>query len=56
MVLSEFVLNDGIVYHIYSIYSRGVDAVRGVYQRPDGAPKWRNETGHWRRQDEYDKR
>ena len=41
----------------YSSYSRGVDAVWGVYQWLDRAPKGRNETGYWwRRHDEYDKR
>jgi predicted dithiol-disulfide oxidoreductase (DUF899 family) len=55
--LSAFALEDGIVYHAYSTYSRGVDALWGMYQWLDRAPKGRNETGvWWRRHDEYDKR
>jgi predicted dithiol-disulfide oxidoreductase (DUF899 family) len=53
--MSVFVLEDGVVYHTYSAYSRGVDALWGMYQWPDRAPKGRNETGIWfRRRDEYD--
>jgi predicted dithiol-disulfide oxidoreductase (DUF899 family) len=55
--MSAFVLEDGIVYHTYSTYSRGVDSLWGVYQWLDRAPKGRNETGvWWRRHDEYDKK
>src|SRR5882724_7946852 len=55
--LSAFVLEDGVVYHTYSAYSRGVDGLWGMYQWLDRAPKGRNETGvWWRRHDEYDKR
>ena len=54
--MSAFVLEDGIVYHTYSTYSRGVDGLWGMYQWLDRAPKGRNETGiWWRRHDEYDK-
>jgi predicted dithiol-disulfide oxidoreductase (DUF899 family) len=54
--LSAFVLEDGIVYHTYSTYSRGVDAIWGMYPWLDRAPKGRNETGvWWRRHDEYNK-
>jgi predicted dithiol-disulfide oxidoreductase (DUF899 family) len=54
--LSAFVLEDGIVYHTYSTYARGVDGLWGMYQWLDRAPKGRNETGvWWRRHDEYDK-
>lgn len=54
--VSAFALEDGIVYHTYSAYSRGVDAVWGMYPWLDRAPKGRNETGYWlRRHDEYDK-
>jgi predicted dithiol-disulfide oxidoreductase (DUF899 family) len=53
--MSAFVLEDGVVYHTYSTYSRGVDALWGMYQWLDRAPKGRNETGvWWRRHDEYD--
>jgi predicted dithiol-disulfide oxidoreductase (DUF899 family) len=52
--MSAFVLEDGVVYHTYSTYSRGVDALWGMYQWLDRAPKGRNETGiWWRRHDEY---
>ncbi|HEV8248685.1 MAG TPA: DUF899 domain-containing protein [Gaiellaceae bacterium] len=52
--MSAFALEDGVVYHTYSAYSRGVDALWGMYQWLDRAPKGRNETGPWfRRRDEY---
>jgi predicted dithiol-disulfide oxidoreductase (DUF899 family) len=55
--VSAFVLEDGVVYHTYSTYARGVDALWGMYQWLDRAPKGRNETGiWWRRHDEYDER
>jgi predicted dithiol-disulfide oxidoreductase (DUF899 family) len=55
--MSAFVLEDGIVYHTYSTYARGLDGLWGMYQWLDRAPKGRNETGvWWRRHDEYDKR
>jgi len=55
--LSTFVLEDGVVYHTYSAYSRGVDALWSMYQWLDRAPKGRNEDGDlwWRRRDEYKK-
>ena len=54
--VSAFVLEDGVVYHTYSAYERGVDGVWGMYQWLDRAPKGRNETGvWWRRHDEYPK-
>jgi predicted dithiol-disulfide oxidoreductase (DUF899 family) len=52
--MSAFVLEDGVVYHTYSAYARGVDGLWGMYQWLDRAPKGRNETGMWwRRHDEY---
>ncbi|HEU4374086.1 MAG TPA: thioredoxin family protein [Telluria sp.] len=52
--VSAFVLDDGVVYHTYSAYSRGLDALWGMYQWLDRAPKGRNESGvWWRRHDEY---
>ncbi len=55
--MSAFALQDGIVYHTYSAYARGLDGLWGVYQWLDRTPKGRNETGPWmRRHDEYDKR
>jgi predicted dithiol-disulfide oxidoreductase (DUF899 family) len=54
--MSAFVLEDGVVYHTYSTYARGLDGLWGMYQWLDRAPKGRNETGYWlRHHDEYDK-
>ena len=55
--MSSFALEDGVVYHTYSTYARGLDGLWGMYQWLDRAPKGRNETGiWWRRHDEYGKR
>ena len=55
--MSAFVLEDGVVYHTYSTYARGLDILWGMYQWLDRAPRGRNETGMWwRRHDEYGKR
>jgi predicted dithiol-disulfide oxidoreductase (DUF899 family) len=52
--MSAFALEDGVVYHTYSAYARGLDAIWGMYPWLDRAPKGRNETGPWfRRKDEY---
>jgi len=52
--LSAFVLQNGVVYHTYSTYARGLDGLWGAYQWLDRAPKGRNEAGiWWRRHDEY---
>jgi predicted dithiol-disulfide oxidoreductase (DUF899 family) len=52
--MSAFALEDGVVYQTYSAYARGLDALWGMYQWLDRAPKGRNETGIWfRRRDEY---
>lgn len=54
--LSAFVLEDGVVYHTYSAYARGLDGIWGAYAWLDRAPKGRNEAGvWWRRRDEYDR-
>ena len=54
--MSAFVLEDGVVYHTYSTFARGLDGLWGMYQWLDRAPKGRNETDLWfRRRDEYDK-
>jgi predicted dithiol-disulfide oxidoreductase (DUF899 family) len=53
--MSAFALSGGVVYHTYSAYARGLDAVWGMYQWLDRAPLGRNENGMWwRRHDEYD--
>ncbi len=55
--VSAFVLEDGVVYHTYSTYARGLDGLWGAYQWLDRAPRGRNETGYWwHLHDEYDKR
>jgi predicted dithiol-disulfide oxidoreductase (DUF899 family) len=52
--MSAFVLEDGVVYHTYSTYARGVDGLWGMYQWLDRAPRGRNETNiWWKRHDEY---
>lgn len=56
--MSAFALEDGVVFHTYSAHARGLDAMWGVYQWLDRAPKGRNENGGgpaWmRRHDEYE--
>ena len=55
--MSAFVREEGVVYHTYSAYARGLDGLWGMYQWLDRAPKGRNETGvWWLRHDEYEKR
>jgi predicted dithiol-disulfide oxidoreductase (DUF899 family) len=52
--MSAFVLEDGVVYHSYSTYARGLDGLWGMYQWLDRAPKGRNETDvWWRHHDRY---
>lgn len=52
--MSAFVMQDGVVYHTYSTYARGLDGLWGAYQWLDRAPLGRNEAGvWWRRHDEY---
>ena len=60
--MSAFAREDGVVYHTYSAYARGVDALWGMYQWLDRAPRGRNETrtddaplAWFRRHDEYDR-
>jgi predicted dithiol-disulfide oxidoreductase (DUF899 family) len=55
--MSAFALEDGVVYHTYSAYARGLDGLWGTYQWLDRAPLGRNENepGFWfRRHDEYE--
>ena len=54
--MSSFVLEDGVVYHTYSAYSRGVDGLWNMWQWLDRAPFGRNEDGmSWfRRHDQYE--
>ena len=54
--MSAFALEDGVVYHTYSAYARGLDGLWGMYQWLDRAPRGRNETDLWfQRRDEYGK-
>jgi predicted dithiol-disulfide oxidoreductase (DUF899 family) len=58
--LSAFVLEDGVVYHAYSSYARGLEALDMQYSLLDRAPKGRQEDdlphpgAWWRRHDEYE--
>lgn len=55
--MSAFVMEDGVVYHTYSTYARGLDGLWGMYQWLDRAPKGRNEDGMWwRHHDRYGER
>jgi predicted dithiol-disulfide oxidoreductase (DUF899 family) len=58
--VSAFALEDGAVYHTYSAYARGLDALWGMYQWLDRAPLGRNEArsedgpmNFYQRHDEY---
>jgi predicted dithiol-disulfide oxidoreductase (DUF899 family) len=62
--MSSFAFEDGVVYHTYSAYTRGLDGLWGMYQWLDRAPGGRHETmmqgfgdlhaaGWYRRHDEY---
>jgi predicted dithiol-disulfide oxidoreductase (DUF899 family) len=54
---SVFALADGVVYHTYSTYARGLEFLMGYYPILDRMPKGRDEGGSaefWlRRHDEY---
>ena len=54
--MSAFALDDGVVYHTYSAYSRGVDALWNMWQWLDRAPIGRNEGDQswFRRHDQYE--
>jgi predicted dithiol-disulfide oxidoreductase (DUF899 family) len=62
MALSAFALEDGVVYHTYSCYDRGTDALNGTWQLLDRTPKGRfrapseaDAQGGWPgRHDEYE--
>lgn len=55
--MSAFILEDGVVYHTYSAYARGLDCLWAMYPWLDRAPKGRNENGvWWKRHDEYGER
>jgi predicted dithiol-disulfide oxidoreductase (DUF899 family) len=54
--LSAFALEDGVVYHTYSTYDRGTDALNATWQLLDRAPLGRGDDpeGWPRRHDEYE--
>jgi predicted dithiol-disulfide oxidoreductase (DUF899 family) len=56
--VSAFARSEGVVYHTYSCYARGVEFLLGFYPVLDRAPKGRNEGDppeFWiRRRDEYE--
>jgi predicted dithiol-disulfide oxidoreductase (DUF899 family) len=59
--MSAFARDNGVVYHTYSTYARGLDGLWGMYQWLDRAPLGRNEArapdaplNFFRRHDEYD--
>ena len=55
--MSAFALRDGVVYHTYSTFARGLDGLWGMYQWLDRAPLGRNERGVWlRHRDRYNAR
>ena len=43
--MSAFALEDGVVYHTYSAYARGLDGLWGMYQWLDRAPGGGKERG-----------
>ena len=53
--MSAFVLEDGVVYHTYSAYARGLDVLWGMWQWLDRSPRGRNEGDYswFRRRDRY---
>ncbi|MBB5192277.1 putative dithiol-disulfide oxidoreductase (DUF899 family) [Silvimonas terrae] len=52
--VSTFIKENGVIYHTYSAYARGLDGLWGMYQWLDRAPLGRNENSvWWRRHDEY---
>ena len=52
--VSAFEFRDGVAYHTYSTFARGLDGLWGMYQWLDRAPLGRNERGVWlRHHDEY---
>jgi predicted dithiol-disulfide oxidoreductase (DUF899 family) len=54
--MSAFALDGGVVYHTYSAFSRGVDALWSMWQWLDRAPLGRNEGDQswFRRHDQYE--
>ena len=55
MAVSVFALDRGVVYHTYSTYDRGTEALNATWQLLDRAPRGRGENfdGWPRKRDEY---
>lgn len=52
--MSAFYSKDDVIYHTYSAYGRGVDAIWSMYPWLDRAPLGRNENGPWwKHRDQY---
>jgi predicted dithiol-disulfide oxidoreductase (DUF899 family) len=54
--MSAFVLEDGVVYHTYSTYGRGVDGLGACTSGSIALQGAQRDGPWWRRHDEYDKR
>ena len=53
--MSAFALDDGVVYHSYSAYARGLDGLWGAYQWLDRTPLGRHgDEGRWVHRDRYE--
>jgi predicted dithiol-disulfide oxidoreductase (DUF899 family) len=53
--MSAFALDDGVVYHTYSTYARGLDGLWGAYQWLDRTPLGRKGDEHrWVHRDRYE--
>jgi predicted dithiol-disulfide oxidoreductase (DUF899 family) len=54
--MSAFALDDGVVYHTYSAYARGLDGLWNMWQWLDRTPQGRNEGDYswFRRHDTYE--
>jgi predicted dithiol-disulfide oxidoreductase (DUF899 family) len=54
--MSAFAIDDGVVYHTYSAYARGVDGIWNMWQWLDRTPLGRNEGDFswFRRHDQYE--
>jgi predicted dithiol-disulfide oxidoreductase (DUF899 family) len=54
--MSAFAMDDGVVYHTYSAYARGVDGLWNMWQWLDRTPLGRNEGDYswFRRHDTYE--
>ncbi|HEX6118422.1 MAG TPA: DUF899 domain-containing protein [Dongiaceae bacterium] len=54
--MSAFTIEDGVLYHTYSTYARGLDGLWNAYQWLDRAPRGRNEPNYWwHHHDDYGK-